>query len=92
MGWYKVPANANVRIQKRVRTPSIQHYTDNELANQATFRSYTSKNLDLRTTWNIDTDITVIRANDPGNTAYLSNVSTVTESAGNGVITQQITR
>jgi hypothetical protein len=58
-GWYEVPANSNVEIRRSFTLPSIYHYTDNEVADLNTFKSYTTKYLDLETSWTIDGRIDV---------------------------------
>ena len=90
-GWYRIPPKTNIKIVKSVRTPSILHSTDSEVA-QADFSSYTEKKLDSSTSWNIDTNIEITRAIDPGSVDQLSNVTQYTETFGSGIEVYTISR
>jgi len=82
-GWYRVPPKTSIKIVKTVRTPVLLHYTNSEVSS-STFISYTEKELDLTTTWIIDTDFELTRAIDPGDPAKLSQVTHITETIGLG--------
>jgi hypothetical protein len=58
-GWYEVPANSNVEIRRSFTMPTIYHYNDIEVADMATFGSYSTKYLDKETTWTLDGRIEV---------------------------------
>ena len=89
--WYRIPPKTSIKIVKSVRTPSILHSTDSEVA-QADFSSYTEKKLDSSTSWNIDTNIEITRAIDPGSVDQLSNVTQYTETFGSGIEVYTISR
>ncbi len=90
--WYRVPENTDIRIVKTIRTPVIYHYNDVELADVTTFASYQQKNLDKTTRWDIDTDIALTRAIDPGSVDQLAFVTKYTETIGQGIQSFTVTR
>jgi hypothetical protein len=90
--WYRVPEHTNIRIIKRLRIPVIFHYNDMELSNVGSFNSYTQKQLDKSTTWQIDTNIDLTRAIDPGSVDALPNVTHFTETIGLGLASFTIGR
>ena len=90
--WYRVPENTDIRIIKTIRTPVIYHYNDIELADASAFASYQQKNLDKTTRWDIDTDMALTRAIDPGSVDQLALVTKYTETIGQGIQSFTVTR
>ena len=89
--WYRIPPKTSIKIVKSIRTPSILHSTDSEVA-QADFSSYTAKKLDKSTSWTVDTDLDITRAIDPGSIDKLATVTKFTETIGEGLKTFTISR
>jgi len=89
--WYRVPPKTKIKIIKAIRTPLLLHKTDSEVA-QPNFTSYTVKSLDKSIEWNIDTDLSITRAIDPGDVSLLPSVTQFTESFGNGIESYLIER
>ena len=89
--WYRIPPQTKIKIIKAIRTPLLLHKTDPEVA-QPVFTNYASKSLDKSITWNIDTDLSITRAIDPGDVSLLPNVTQFTETFGNGIDVYLITR
>lgn len=91
-GWYLVPPGAKARIVKTLRTPTLLHRIDNDVANLTTFSSYAERSLDKSTTWNIDTSLRVTRVIDPGDTSKISSQTQVVQNYGNGIQSYTISR
>ena len=90
--WYRVPENTDIKIIKTIRTPVIYHYNDAELTDVTTFSSYQQKKLDKSTRWDIDTDLALTRAIDPGSVDQLALVTKYTEKIGQGIQSFAVTR
>lgn len=88
-GWYRVPENTNINIIKSVKTPVITHYNDVALASTT---DYTQKQYDKSTTWNLDTNIHLTRAIDPGDVTLLASVTQYTETIGLGMQSYNVSR
>jgi len=58
-GWFEVPANQTVTIKKYVKTPSLNLYTDNAVANPETIKDYKMHRLDRKLKWTISQNLIV---------------------------------
>lgn len=65
-GWYSIPVNEKITISKTVTTPLMSVYNDTDVADPATFSSYSPRSLDKTLTWTVDNALTIYRAHDAG--------------------------
>ena len=91
-GWYKVPANTQITLLKKIRLPVLDHFYDSELGDLTTFSSYTQKKFDKTTTWDLDTELTISRVIDPGDINQVNNVTPSVSVAGSDLYQVTISR
>lgn len=92
-GWYKIPPNTKVEIVAETDLPLILNETDTRVGDDTNTVPYAEEILqDKSITWNMDTDLEISRAIDPGNFDNIDNLSKTVTVEGLGVKTYSITR
>lgn len=92
-GWYLVPRNTEIRVDKTARIPLITHYMDTRVsANDSTVPYGESIYEDYSIQWSIDTDIQVSRAIYPGSMNELDTISQTQSVEGSGLFLHTISR
>jgi len=70
----------------------LVHYNDIDVTNLSTFNSYTERRLDKSTTWDIDTDIKVLRVVDPDDPSKINGQTPIVQNFGKGINSYNISR
>ena len=89
-GWYSIPANHSVTIEKWVTTPELTLHSD-DISNVINFPSYTPNLHDKTIAWSVARHLGITLAHDTGET----NIPAMPQrgiTAGDGSITYQISR
>jgi len=66
-GWYEVPKNTTVTIEKYAQTPSLDVYKDTSVIDPNSIFDYKLHRLDNEWKWTIEQKLTVITQFNPGN-------------------------
>jgi hypothetical protein len=89
-GWYAIPAGHHVTIRKRVTTPVLTIHNDGDVADPATFSSYTPHSYDKTFSWTVDRGVILSLAHDAGSDNLLKmSARDVAVDAGKHVYTLQ---
>lgn len=92
-GWYAIPTNVEVRIVKQVTLPYIANYLDARVSqNAATVPFGYEVYEDLALAYDIDTDITITRAINPGSPDEVDEVSQTLSNHGSGISSYNLSR
>lgn len=65
-GWYTIPAGHHIAIRKLVTTPGLTLHNDLDVADPATFASYTQHFYDKTLTWTVERSALISLAHDAG--------------------------
>jgi hypothetical protein len=92
-GWYRIPAQANIKIRKIIQLPNITNYDDSRvLTDNSNIPYSTPAYLDKQISWEIDTDISITRAVDTGSIDDVDDVSQSISTHGDGIVSYTISR
>ncbi len=67
-GWFTIPANHTVRIEKHVDSPAIELFTDPALLDSTTVTDYQVHKLDKQLVWQVNQSLVVETQFNPENT------------------------
>lgn len=90
-GWYLIPASHDVLVRKQVVLPALTLHDDKDVADSATFSSYTPHLYDHTLTWTINRSMKMDVAHD-GGTDNLMFMSSREVQAGSGAAIYQLSR
>ena len=90
-GWYRIPPNASIKIERVVKLPDMTINTDNRVVlNDETVPYIQAVSQDTHLTWDVDTTLKITRAIDPGSFDLINQVSQSTSTEGEGVKTYSL--
>lgn len=85
-GWYSIPPNTSIKIERVVALPIFTTNTDNRVVlNDETVPYVQAASQDTQLTWDVDTRLEIARAIDPGSFDQINQVSQTTSVEGDGV-------
>ncbi len=82
-GWYRVPPNVTVRVEKLVKTPALTVHDDREVVGPD-FNSYEKKRYDRRVTWTLQRPLRFSAIHDAGE-QHVFAMSASESEAGSGM-------
>ena len=92
-GWYSIPANSEIKITKHITLPYVSNYLDSRVSQNSSnvpygYEIYEDSSLN----YEIDTDVTITRAINPGSLEDVDDVSQTVSIHGTGVSNFSINR